>query len=81
MPGFLTHWRVLIETAQRSQDAGSDLGSLIVDVSTLKRRGGLNPLNPPITPPAGAVWDTAHCPRSTFASPAAIFPLWPIWAR
>ena len=56
MPGFLTHWRVLIETAQRSQDAGSDLGSLILDVATLKRRVGLSPLNPPITPPAGAVW-------------------------
>ncbi len=31
MPAFLTHWHVLIETARRSQDAGSDLGSLIID--------------------------------------------------
>src|SRR5450755_714667 len=62
MPAFLTHWRVLIETARRSQDAGNDLGSLIIDASALHRRaqsGG----TPPQTPPAGAVWDTGPLPR------------------
>jgi hypothetical protein len=62
MPAFLTHWRVLIETARRSQDAGTDLGSLIIDASALRRRAqGWS--TPPQTPPAGAVWDTGPLPR------------------
>lgn len=68
MPAFLTHWRVLIETARRSQDAGSDLGSLIIDVSTLKQRGGPQP---PITPPAGAVWNTGPMPHIDFHFPGS----------
>ncbi|MGI9060429.1 MAG: zinc dependent phospholipase C family protein [Ktedonobacteraceae bacterium] len=62
MPTFLTHWRVLIETARRSQDAGNDLGSLIIDASALRRRtqGGSVP---PQTPLVGAVWDTGPLPR------------------
>ena len=57
MPAFLTHWRVLIETAQRSQDAGSDLGSLIMDTTQLQRRlRGLT--TQPQTTPAGAIWHT-----------------------
>ncbi len=71
MPAFLTHWRILIETAQRSQDAGSDLGSLIIDAAALQRRGELNPLNPPITPPAGAVWDTGPLPQVDFHFPGS----------
>ena len=52
MPAFLTHWRVLIETARRSQDAGSDLGSLIIDSASLFRRiRGVTPA--PQTTPAG----------------------------
>ena len=62
MPAFLTHWRVLIETARRSQDAGNDLGSLIIDASTLHRRAQSGS-TPPQTPPAGAVWDTGPLPR------------------
>jgi len=38
MPAFLTHWRILIETAQRSQDVGNNLGSLIIDASALRHR-------------------------------------------
>ena len=38
MPAFLTHWYILMETARRSEDAGGDLGSLIVDTSALRRR-------------------------------------------
>ncbi|HTD19874.1 MAG TPA: hypothetical protein VK667_10125, partial [Ktedonobacteraceae bacterium] len=70
MPGFLTHWRVLIETAKRSQDAGNDLGSLIIDTSTLHRRViGLT--SPPLTPPAGAVWDTGPLPLIDFTFPGS----------
>jgi hypothetical protein len=70
MPGFLTHWRVLIETAKRSQDAGNDLGSLIIDTSTLHRRAiGLT--SPPLTPPAGAVWDTGPLPLINFTFPGS----------
>src|SRR5436305_1245687 len=43
MPAFLTHWYVLIETARRSQDVGSNLGSLTTDIA----------LNPWITVLAG----------------------------
>src|SRR6266567_1670629 len=70
MPGFLTHWRVLIETAQRSQDAGSDLGSLIFDVSALRRRlGGM--ASPPQTTPAGAVWNTGPLPAIGYGFPGS----------
>src|SRR2546425_5406534 len=69
MPAFLTHWYVLIETARRSQDAGSDLGSLIVDARTLQRRAPLPA--PPQTPPAGAVWDTGPLPEIDFRFPGS----------
>ncbi len=70
MPGFLTHWRVLIETAKRSQDAGNDLGSLIIDASALRRRA-LGPMTPPQTPPVGAVWDTGPLPLIDFTFPGS----------
>src|SRR5437660_8133787 len=70
MPGFLTHWRVLIETAKRSQDAGNNLGSLIVDASALRRRA-LGRITPPQTPPVGAVWDTGPLPRIDFSFPGS----------
>src|SRR3979409_2277218 len=70
MPAFLTHWRVLIETAKRSQDAGNDLGSLIIDASALRRRCRVwSP--PPQTPPAGAVWDTGPLPAIDFSFPGS----------
>jgi hypothetical protein len=70
MPAFLTHWRVLIETAKRSQDAGNDLGSLIIDASALRRRApGLTV--PPQTTPAGAVWDTGPLPAINFRFPGS----------
>src|SRR5436309_3479531 len=70
MPAFLTHWRVLIETAQRSQDAGSDLGSLIIDMSALRRRlGGM--ASPPQTTPAGAVWNTGPLPAIGYRFPGS----------
>lgn len=73
MPAFLTYWRVLIEAAQRSQDAGSDLGSLIVDAEALRRR--LNSLSllpaPPQTTPAGAVWDTGPLPKIDYRFPGS----------
>lgn len=70
MPAFLTHWRVLIETARRSQDAGNDLGSLIIDASALRRRAqGWS--TPPQTPPAGAVWDTGPLPLIDFRYPGS----------
>src|SRR5437899_6899632 len=70
MPTFLTHWRVLIETAKHSQDAGNDLGSLIIDASALRRRAqGWS--TPPQTPPAGAVWDTGPLPRISFTFPGS----------
>lgn len=56
MPSFLTHWYILIETARRSQDAGSDLGSLIIDKETLRRRASSST-------PMGAVWDTGPLPH------------------
>jgi hypothetical protein len=69
MPAFLTHWYVLIETARRSQDAGSDLGSLIIDRASLSQRlHGATPLPlPPVTPPAGAVWQTGPLPRLEYS--------------
>ena len=70
MPAFLTHWRVLIETAKRSQDAGNDLGSLIIDASALRRRA-LGWSTPPQTPPAGAVWDTGPLPAIDFSFPGS----------
>src|SRR5712692_4096721 len=70
MPAFLTHWRVLIETAKRSQDAGNDLGSLIIDASALRRRA-LGWSTPPQTPPAGAVWDTGPLPAIHFRFPGS----------
>jgi len=70
MPAFLTHWRVLIETAQRSQDAGNDLGSLIIDNSALHRRsaGGLTPSQ---NNPAGAVWITGPLPKIDIRFPGS----------
>lgn len=70
MPAFLTHWRVLIETARRTQDAGNALGSLIIDASALRRRAqGWS--TPPQTPAAGAVWDTGPLPRIDFRYPGS----------
>lgn len=70
MPAFLTHWRVLIETARRSQDAGNDLGSLITDAAVLRRRLSGSP-TPPQTTPAGAVWDTGPLPEVNFRFPGS----------
>ncbi|GAC1379610.1 MAG: hypothetical protein NVSMB33_04990 [Ktedonobacteraceae bacterium] len=70
MPAFLTHWRVLIETAKRSQDAGNDLGSLIIDASALRRRAQ-GWTTPPQTPAAGAVWDTGPLPHISFSFPGS----------
>ena len=70
MPAFLTHWRILIETARQSQDAGSDLGSLIIDATALRRRAhGWS--TPPQTSPAGAVWDTGPLPEIDFHFPGS----------
>ena len=70
MPAFLTHWRVLIETARRSQDVGSDLGSLIIDTASLFRRiQGVTPA--PQTTPAGAVWYAGPLPRIDFRFPGS----------
>lgn len=70
MPAFLTHWRVLIETARRAQHAGSDLDSLIIDASVLRRR--LHGLPAPHTPPpAGAVWNTGPLPELDFEFPGS----------
>jgi len=70
MPAFLTHWRVLIETAKRSSDAGTNLGSLIIDADALRRRA-LGWVAPPQTPPAGAVWDTGPLPSISFSFPGS----------
>jgi Zinc dependent phospholipase C len=70
MPAFLTHWRVLIETARRSQDVGSDLGSLIIDTASLFRPiQGVTPA--PQTTPAGAVWYAGPLPRIDFRFPGS----------
>jgi hypothetical protein len=70
MPAFLIHWHVLIETARSSQDAGSDLGSLIIDTAALRRRSyGLD--TPPQTTPAGAVWDTGPLPEIDYRFPGS----------
>lgn len=70
MPAFLTHWWVLIETARRSQDAGSDLGSLILDPAAIQRRlKGLS--TPPPSTPAGAIWDTGPLPEINLRFPGS----------
>lgn len=70
MPAFLTHWRVLVETARHSQDAGSDLGSLIIDATALRRRDhGWS--SRPQTSAAGAVWDTGPLPAIDFRFPGS----------
>lgn len=70
MPAFLTHWYILIETARRSEDAGSDLGSIIVDTSALRSRlSGLTV--PPPTTPAGAVWHTGPLPAINYEFPGS----------
>lgn len=70
MPAFLTHWRILIETARQSQDAGSDLGSLIIDAAALRRRAhGWS--TPPQTTAIGAVWDTGPLPEIDFPFPGS----------
>jgi hypothetical protein len=61
MPSFLAHWYVLIETARRGQDVGSDLGSLIIDRATLQRRASSS--EPTSGPTSGTVWDTGPLPR------------------
>lgn len=73
MPAFLTHWYVLIETARRSQDAGSDLGSLIMDTEVLRRRLQGLP-TPPTTTPAGAVWATGPLPAIDYGFPGSDIP-------
>ena len=70
MPAFLTHWHVLIETARRSQDAGNDLGSLIIDAAALRRRWQGRAI-PPQTTPAGAVWETGPLPEIDFRFPGS----------
>lgn len=70
MPAFLTYWHILIETARHSQDAGSDLGSLIIDATALRRRAhGWS--TPPPTSAAGAVWDTGPLPEVDFRFPGS----------
>jgi hypothetical protein len=70
MPAFLTHWHILIETARSSQDVGNDLGSLIIDAATLRRRAhGWS--TPPQTSPAGAVWETGPLPEIDFRLPGS----------
>jgi len=70
MPAFLTHWHILIETARQSQDAGSDLGSLIIDAAALRRRAhGWS--TPPQTTASGAVWDTGPLPEIDFPFPGS----------
>jgi hypothetical protein len=73
MPAFLTHWHILIETARRSQDAGSDLGSLIIDASALRRRisGPAFQTMPPQTTPAGAVWNSGPLPKIDYRFPGS----------
>ena len=70
MPAFLTHWRILIETARHSADAGSDLGSLIIDAAALRRRAS-GWATPPETTPAGAVWDTGPLPKINYSFPGS----------
>jgi len=70
MPAFLTHWRILIATANQSQDAGSDLGSLIIDAKALHHRNH-GWATPPQTTPAGAVWDTGPFPEIDFHFPGS----------
>jgi hypothetical protein len=70
MPAFLTYWHMLIETAQQSQDAGSNLGSLIVDAAALRRRAhGWS--TPPQTSATGAIWDTGPLPAIDFRFPGS----------
>lgn len=61
MPSFLTYWHVLIETARRHQDAGSELGSLITDAALLQRRAIQQPFTSS-NAPGGTVWDTGPLP-------------------
>jgi hypothetical protein len=70
MPAFLTHWHILIETARQSQNAGSDLGSLIMDSAALRRRNhGWS--TPPQTTPTSAIWDTGPLPEIDFRFPGS----------
>jgi len=70
MPAFLTHWRILIETAQRSQDVGNNLGSLIIDASALRHRVS-EIATPPQTTPASAVWHTGPLPKIDMRFPGS----------
>ena len=70
MPAFLTHWRILIETAQRSQDVGNNLGSLIIDASALRHRVS-EMATPPQTTPASAVWHTGPLPKIDMRFPGS----------
>src|SRR6266487_2645017 len=70
MPAFLTHWRILIETAQRSQDVGNNLGSLIIDASALRHRVS-EMTTPPQTTPASAVWHTGPLPKIDMRFPGS----------
>ncbi|TME64722.1 MAG: hypothetical protein E6I59_06440, partial [Chloroflexi bacterium] len=70
MPAFLTHWRILIETAQRSQDVGNNLGSLIIDASALRHRVS-EMATPPQTTPASAVWHTGPLPKIDIRFPGS----------
>ncbi len=70
MPAFLTHWRILIETARSNRDAGNDLGSLITDANAFRRHAH-GWATPPQTTPAGAVWDTGPLPEVDFRFPGS----------
>src|SRR5260370_17395591 len=70
MPAFLTHWRILIETAQRSQDVGNNLGSLIMDASALRHRVSSMAI-PPQTTPASVVWHTGPLPKIAMRFPGS----------
>lgn len=67
MPAFLTHWYVLIETARRMQDAGSELASLIIDKKALQEKlaGGMRPTT------AGAVWNTGPQAQISYSYPGS----------
>ncbi len=62
MPAFLTHWRVLIETARASQAADQEHDAPLIDADTRRRRAH-GWATPPQTTAAGAVWESGPLPH------------------
>jgi hypothetical protein len=72
MPSFLTHWHVLIETVQRSEqgDSAPEERALLSE-SQMRRRRAHGWVTLPRATPTGSIWHTGPLPRIDFRFPGS----------